>query len=94
MARLLGFGRSETEAVGLFVERVVESPREVEMGEEDEGYWSEEESGLNGGGVEIHVPPWDGRWSQDMDRIGPGTGAMLPSDVPEMYRLECDVLYR
>ena len=64
--------------------------------EDDEGYWSDKSTGQAGGNYAIHLPPLDGRWSDDLadwttdytglDQDNPG------SDILELSRLECEVL--
>ena len=56
---------SQCEGPTTAVERYVESLYDVEMRDDDEGYWSGDESGRGRGFFAIHIPPLDGRWSRD-----------------------------
>lgn len=86
------------------MDHYVEGVHEVEMRDEDEGYWSDDEGRPSRGSYAIHVPPLDGRWSLeeidwdwDIDYMGIGMGdgvarAMDALDILEMSRLECEIL--
>ncbi|MCJ1391137.1 hypothetical protein MMC18_003999 [Xylographa bjoerkii] len=80
-------------------ERYIETVYDVEMRDDDEGYWSGDESGPGRGSFAIHVPPLNGRWlleeadwDWDVDLLGVRTGGVGAADVLEMSRLECEVL--
>jgi len=78
-------------------DRIVNPVTEVEMRDEDEGYWSSDEGSPARGTFAIHVPPLEGRWSVeeeawewDVDYLG--VGVEMGMDLMEMGRLECEVL--
>ncbi|MCJ1432075.1 hypothetical protein MMC27_001431 [Xylographa pallens] len=95
---------SRSEGSTTVVERYVESVYDVEMRDDDEGYWSGDESEPAQGVFAIHIPPLDGRWSRDeadwgwdVDFVGVGMGVgggegVAAVEVLEMTRLECEVL--
>ncbi|MCJ1404607.1 hypothetical protein MMC11_007833 [Xylographa trunciseda] len=94
-----GSSKFALESLTTPIERFVESVHEVEMRDDDEGYWSGDESAPAHGSFAIHIPPLDGRWSLeeadwdwDVDFLGVGSGGMAAADVLGMSRLECEVL--
>ena len=95
-----GASTSRFDGLTTTAERYIEGMYHVEMRDDDEGYWSGDESGLVRGSFAIHIPPLDGRCSGweadqewDVDFLGVGMGAGPAAvEVLGLTRLECEVL--
>ena len=90
------FGDKSDEELKPASERYVERAWHVEMRDDDEGYWSGDESGPARGSFAIHCPPLDGCWSWEEaegERDVEFLGAEKKGGVEklEMTRLECEV---